>query len=144
VSSVEYRSTGVILKVTPRVNHSGQVQMDVSQEVSQVDTTNTSAAQTSPTIDERKISSTVSVQDGETVALGGLITDQRTGGTSGLPYLQEIPYLGALFSQKSDETDRTELLVLITPHVVQSPARLRAITAELRAHMGEVQGLLDH
>jgi general secretion pathway protein D len=142
VNSVEYRETGVILRVTPRVNQNGLVQMDVSQEVSNVSETSTSAV--SPSFTQRKISSTVSVQDGETIALGGLITDSRTKALNAVPYLSDIPYLGQLFRQKDNKVTRTELLVLITPHVVQSVQRLRVITGELRQHMNEIQQLLEH
>jgi general secretion pathway protein D len=142
VNSIQYRETGVILRVTPRVNQSGLVQMDVSQEVSNVAQTSSSAV--SPTFTQRKISSTVSVQDGETIALGGLITDSRSKTQNAIPILGQIPYLGQLFSQRDNTVSRTELLVLITPHVVQSVQRLRAVTDELRHHMGEVQQLLRH
>jgi general secretion pathway protein D len=114
----------------------------VSQEVSNVSETSTSAV--SPSFTQRKISSTVSVQDGETIALGGLITDSRTKALNAVPYLSDIPYLGQLFRQKDNKVTRTELLVLITPHVVQSVQRLRVITGELRQHMNEIQQLLEH
>jgi general secretion pathway protein D len=142
VNSIQYRETGVLLRVTPRVNEGGEVQLDVSQEVSEVSPT-TSSTLNSPTFTERKINSTVSVQDGETIALGGLIKDSRSSGTSGIPYLQQIPILGALFSHKNDNATRTELLVLITPHVVQSVDSLRNVTADLRRHMGQVEALLE-
>jgi general secretion pathway protein D len=142
VNSIQYRETGVLLRVTPRVNEGGEVQLDVSQEVSEVSPT-TSSTLNSPTFTERKINSTVSVQDGETIALGGLIKDSRSSGTSGIPYLQQIPILGALFSHKDDNATRTELLVLITPHVVQSVDSLRNVTADLRRHMGQVEALLE-
>jgi len=142
VNSIQYRETGVILRVTPRVNQSGLVQMDVSQEVSNVAQSSSSAI--SPTFTQRKISSTVSVQDGETIALGGLITDSRSNARNSIPFLGQIPYLGQLFSQRDTSVSRTELLVLITPHVVQSVQGLRVITDELRHHMGEVQQLLRH
>ena len=141
VNSVQYRATGVIFRVTPRVNQGGLVEMDVSQEVSNVAQSSISAI--SPTFTQRKIRTTVAVQDGETVALGGLITDNRTNTKNAIPYLSKIPYLGQLFSQRDDVVSRTELLVLITPHVVQSMERLRVMTDELRRHMGEVRELLE-
>lgn len=134
VNSIEYRDTGVILKVTPRVNQGGLVTLDVDQEVSDVGPT-TSSGLDSPTIQQRKITSTIAIQDGETVALGGLISDSRTRGQSGIPYLQEIPYVGGLFGTTTDNKERTELLVLITPHVVQGVATLRAVTEELKRQM---------
>jgi len=108
--------------------------MDVAQEVSDVSAT-TSSSLNSPTISERKINSTIAVQDGETVALGGLIKDSRSHGRSGIPLLQDIPYLGAAFGDNSESVTRTELLVLITPHVVQGVQRLRSVTAELKEQL---------
>lgn len=142
VNSVEYLDTGIILKVTPRVNRSGQVMMDISQEVSGV---NTTAASTigSPTIQQRKIESSVSIQDGQTIALGGLFSDQRTVGRNGIPFLDRIPILGNLFSDNDDQHNRTELMVLITPHVVDSPEKALAITNELRKKLPQVQPLFD-
>jgi general secretion pathway protein D len=134
VNSIEFKDTGVILKVVPRVNEGGVVLMDISQEVSNVAATTTSTIN-SPTIQQRKISSTVVVQDGETIALGGLISDNRTRERSGIPWLQDIPVLGNAFRTTSDNDTRTELLVLITPHVVQGVQRARAITEELRHQM---------
>lgn len=134
VNSIQYLDTGVILKVTPRVNEGGLVTIDVDQEVSDAAAT-TSSALDSPTIEQRKITSTVAVQDGETVALGGLISDSRSNGRSGIPYLQDIPYVGALFGTRDDSVTRTELLVLITPHVVQGVQKLRGLTEELKRQM---------
>jgi general secretion pathway protein D len=144
VNSVEYLDTGIILKVTPRVNRSGQVMMDISQEVSGVDN-NASSQSTigSPTIQQRKIESSVSVSDGETVALGGLFSDQKTTGINGIPFLDRIPLVGNLFSSTDNEHDRTELMVLITPHVVDNPEKARAVTDELRRKLPEVLPLFD-
>jgi general secretion pathway protein D len=144
VNSVEYLDTGIILKVTPRVNRSGQVMMDISQEVSGVDNTATSSNTIgSPTIQQRKIDSSVSVTDGQTVALGGLFSDSHTTGFSGIPILDRIPLLGNLFGSNDDQHNRTELMVLITPHVVDNPEKARAVTDELRRKLPEVEPLFD-
>jgi len=142
VNSVEYLDTGVILKVTPRVNRGGQVMMDVSQEVSGV-TNTTSSSINSPTIQQRKISSSVSVEDGETVALGGLFTNQVTKTKNGIPYLQDIPYLGNLFTNQDDNRNKDELIVLITPHVIDDTKKAQAITQELRHRLPEVEAVLE-
>jgi general secretion pathway protein D len=142
VNSVEYEDTGVILKVVPRVNAGGLVLMDISQEVSDV-TSTTSSSIDSPTIEERKINSSVAIQDGETVALGGLIQDKRNHTKSGIPFLQDIPVLGHLFGQTANNDSRTELMVLITPHVVDNLDKARAITDELRHKMPSVQPLFE-
>jgi general secretion pathway protein D len=144
VNSVEYLDTGVILRVTPRVNRSGQVMMDISQEVSGVDNSASSVSTIgSPTIQQRKIESSVSIGDGETVALGGLFSDQVSTSRNGIPWLDRIPVLGYLFGATDNSHNRTELMVLITPHVVESPEKARAVTDELRRELPEVQPLFD-
>lgn len=141
VNSVQYQSTGVILKVTPRVNRGGEVMMDIAQEVSDVTSTTTSAID-SPTIQQRKITSSVAVQDGETIALGGLITKSHTKGRGGIPGLSQIPILGALFGTTTDNNGKTELVVLITPHVVEDVRQARAVTDELRRKLPMVESFL--
>ncbi len=142
VNSVQYEDTGVILKLTPRVNRGGLVMLDITQEVSDVATTTTSGID-SPTIHERKISSSVAVQDNETVALGGLIVDNRERDLNGIPFLQDIPVLGNLFRDTHTNGTKTELIVLVTPHVVDSVSAARAITDELRQKLPGVQPLLS-
>ncbi len=134
VSSVEYRDTGVTLEITPRVNASGLVVLDIIQEVSDAVQTESSGID-SPTIQQRRVESVVAVQSGETVALGGLIRDRRTDGVTGIPLLSEIPVLGNLFKTTNEELRRTELLVLITPRVIGNLSEARAVTDELRRRM---------
>jgi general secretion pathway protein D len=138
VSEIEYRDTGVILDIIPRVNASGLVVLDIIQEVSDVvatvvtaDTTTTAQA-TSPTISQRRIATTVAINSGETVALGGLIRDSAINTVTGVPLLSEIPILGNLFKTTTDATRRTELLVLLTPRVVRDRHDARVVTDELR------------
>ncbi len=142
VNSVEYEDTGVILKVTPRVNRGGMVMLDISQEVSEVASATTSGIQ-SPTIQERKINSSVAVQDNETIVLGGLISDSRTKTNTGIPYLQDVPVLGNLFRDTGDNRTRTELMVLITPHVVDDLRKARKVTDELRRKLPAVQSVFE-
>jgi general secretion pathway protein D len=96
---------------------------------------------TSPTINQRQINSTVAIASGETVALGGLIQDERERSRSGIPLLSRIPIVGALFRTDVDAARRTELLVLITPSVVENPARARAVTQELRNRLRSLEQL---
>jgi general secretion pathway protein D len=140
VNTVEYRDTGVILEVVPHVNASGLVILDIIQEVSDVAETITSGID-SPTIQQRQISSTVAVQTGETVALGGLIRDRHTEGVTGIPLLSDVPVLGNLFKTTTDTADRTELLVLMTPRVVRSLQDARVLTEELRLRIPSVTTL---
>ena len=131
VNSVDYRDTGVILKVTPRVNSGGLVLLDIAQEVSDVTSTSTSTIN-SPTIEQRKFATSIAIQDGETIALGGLIKNTSNKGRSGLPFLSAIPVLGALAGKEAKSEQRTELLILLTPRVVRSTADAEAVTEELR------------
>jgi len=140
VNTVEQRQTGVILTVTPRVNAGGLVIMEIEQEVSDVEETTTSDID-SPTISQRRIASTVAVQSGEAVALGGLIQDDVEASRSGVPFLARLPLVGWLFGQTSDVARRTELLVLITPRLVRDPSQARAVTLELRQRLRGLQPL---
>lgn len=138
-NAVEYRDTGVILKITPRVNVSGTVLLDISQEVSDVLPTRTGVSN-SPTISTRRVATTVSVQDGQVIALGGLFRDNKSFGKNGLPILSRIPVLGGLLFGNNDNTQkRTELIILIKPHVLRTPDDLTAITEELRAKIQSVE-----
>ncbi|HYG90385.1 MAG TPA: type II secretion system secretin GspD [Azospirillum sp.] len=132
VNTIQFRDTGVTLEVTPRVNAGGRVILDIEQDVSDAVRTTTSGID-SPTIQQRKIQSTVAVQSGETVGLGGLIRDGTIHGNSGLPILSQLPVVGPLFGTRTEDGRRTELLVLLTPRVVQSQQELRDMTNELRS-----------
>ncbi|MGI4978023.1 MAG: type II secretion system secretin GspD [Janthinobacterium lividum] len=134
VNSYDYRETGVILQVTPRVNSGGLVTLDISQEVSSVvaATTNTTATASTPTFQERAVESRVVVQDGETIGLAGLIQDSDTRSNGGIPFLKDIPILSLFAGTQSNTRSRTELLVLITPHVIHDGRDARALTEDLR------------
>src|SRR5229473_3280299 len=131
VNNVTYRDTGVIMLVTPRVNSGGLVTLDISQEVSDVAST-TSSNIDSPTFNQRLIRTRVAVQDGQTVGMAGLIRDTDSQGNSGIPLLKDIPLLGGLVSSQKNKRERTELLVLITPHVVKDQRDALALTEDLR------------
>ncbi len=134
VNSVDYTATGVIMLVTPQVNSGGLVTLDISQEVSNVAPT-TSSNIDSPTFNQRLIRTRVAVQDGQTVGMAGLISDNNSEGNSGIPFLKDIPLLGTLVSSQNNSRQRTELLVLITPHVVHDQRDARALTEDLRSQL---------
>ena len=131
INSVEMRDTGIILTVTPRVNRSGRVMLDIEQEVSTVVKT-TSSGIDSPTIRQRKIDTQVTVHDGETLALGGLIQEQNSLTREQVPILGNIPIIGNAFKNKSDTIVRTELIIFIRPRVVRSVQEARSVTQEFR------------
>lgn len=141
VNTIQYLPTGVILHVAPRVNTNGVISLDIAQEVSTV-TNTTSSSLNGPTIQQRRLLSSVSVRDGETIALGGLIQDSVTLGNSGLPILSNLPLFGDLFGTKSNQRVRTELLILLSPHVLHNASEARQVTDELRQQMRLVTPLV--
>jgi general secretion pathway protein D len=139
INSVAYEQTGVILEVTPRVSSEGLVTLDIAQEVSNVNTaastTISNGGITSPTFTQRDVESRVVVQDGQTIGLAGLIQDSVTKSNQGVPFLKDVPVIGALFGQQSNSRTRNELLVLITPHVVHDQRDALAFTEDLREEL---------
>ncbi|MEO0400709.1 MAG: type II secretion system secretin GspD [Pseudomonadota bacterium] len=119
VSTLQLRDTGVILEVTPQINASDMVVLEVSQEVSDVTQTTTSGID-SPTIQQRRFTSAVAVRDNATIALGGLIRETYTDNDSGVPVLRDIPLLGEAFKSRSLNKRRTELIVFLTPQIVRN------------------------
>ena len=132
VNTVSYQETGVILNVTPRVNDGGLVELDIDQEVSNVVPGASSSGITSPTFSDRQVQSRVIVQDGQTIGLAGLIQDSVSHANQGIPFLKDIPLLGLLGGTQTNTRARTELLVLITPHVVHDQRDARALTQDMR------------
>src|SRR5690242_12921415 len=118
VNSVDYHATGVIMLVTPRVNSGGLVTLDIAQEVSDVAAAATNSVQGSPTFNDQTFRTRVAIQDGQTVGMAGLIRDNASQGNQGIPFLKDIPLISLFTSSQNNLRARTELLVLITPHVV--------------------------
>lgn len=143
ISTVQMRYTGVILEVTPRVNDNGNVILDVMQEVSEVAQT-TSSGIDSPTIQRRKIHSVVATRDGFTVALGGLIRESGGRGNSGVPWLKDIPVLGHIFKNNTVDMRRTELVVLLVPHVMRNQADTQAVVDALVDGLEAASELAEH
>jgi general secretion pathway protein D len=139
VNTVQYVDTGVILKVTPRINANGLITLEVGQEVSAVATGPSTTSSFGPTITERRLQSSITVQDGETVALGGLIQDTNSLTKNGLPLLSAIPVIGAAFGTTDHSVQRTELLVLLSPRIVHNATDARAATEELRRRLHSLQ-----
>ena len=139
-STIQMRDTGVTLTVRPRVNAGGLVTMEIEQNVDGVSRTESSAID-SPTIQQRQIKSSVAVQDGETIVLGGLITEQREQGQSGVPVLSRLPVIGGLFGKTDKVLDRTELVVLLTPRVVKNQHDARLVTQDFKA---KLSGIYEH
>lgn len=133
-NSVSYRDTGVILAITPHINESGRVMLELEQEVSNVKP-GTSAASTTPTIQQRRVKTQVVVSDSESLVLGGLIQDSSSRGTTQIPVFGDVPLFGNAFKSKTDAAGKTELLIMITPHVVRTLTEARDITDEFKRKM---------
>lgn len=131
VNQVEMKDTGVILSVTPRVNSNGHVLLNIEQEVSDVVRTTTSGID-SPTIRQRKISTTVVVDDGQSIALGGLVQETKDKGTDQVPVLGDLPVVGAAFRNRKDVKRRTELVIFIRPRVMRNGSEAESVTREFR------------
>ena len=141
IQSIQYVNTGVVLQVTPRVNKTGIVTLDIDQSVSDVAKT-TSSGIDSPTISQRRVVTSAVVKDGDTIALGGLISRNKTVGSSGIPFLADIPVLGALFGTQTRNDDRTELLILLTPRIIRDSDEARNVTEELRNRLEAIKPVL--
>ena len=131
-SSIQYKDTGVTLEVTPRVNANGMVNMKLKQIVSNVAAVPSSGVTSSATFDKKEIDSSVAVNDGETIVLGGLISDSIDNANSGVPFLHGLPVIGSLFGNTDKKNDKTELVVLITPRVVKNKQDSRTISTEFK------------
>jgi general secretion pathway protein D len=134
INTISFKNTGVILSVTPRISDNGHVVLEIDQEVSNVVKTETSGID-SPTIQQRKIHTTVSIADGEGLTLGGLIQERDNLVKKQVPLAGDIPVLGNLFKHKDDTIARTELLIMITPRVVRNVHQANAITDEFREQL---------
>ena len=134
LQTIEYRKTGILLKVKPVVYSGNRVDLEVSQEVSEVSSARTSDIQ-SPSILSRRIDTNLSLQDGGSVLLGGLISTNITADTGGIPLLKDIPVFGRLFSTESESERRTELMMLIVPYVIDNHEDARAVTRAMHGLM---------
>jgi general secretion pathway protein D len=137
LQQVQYRKTGVLLEIKPVVHSSQRVDLSVSQEVSEAQQTESSTI-SSPSIFSRRLQTSMSVSDGEATLMGGLISNTTTTGGTEIPGLGRVPVVGELFRSRSRTGNRTELMVLITPYVIEDAAQARQITEALRARLGEI------
>lgn len=127
LQTIQYRNTGVILNIKPAIFSGDRVDLDVKQEVSAAQATST-GVNNSPTFLTRNVDTKLTLQHGSTVMLGGLIADDRTAGDRGIPWLMRIPVIGQLFRVDNAKSARTELIVLITPYVVNDDSDARHYT----------------
>ena len=134
VNTVDYRNTGIILHVSPRVSANGEVRLDIEQEISNV-LPGSAANALNPTIQERKVKSSISIANGQTVLLAGLIQDQKNENKSGIPLLDEIQGIGNAFSNQDNTKMRTELIIFIRPQIIRDSMEAHTIAEEFRSKL---------
>jgi general secretion pathway protein D len=140
VNTIDYRNTGIILRVVPHVNANGNVRLEIEQEISNVSPSPTADTLT-PTISQRRVRSAVSVASGQTVLLAGLISERQTGARQGIPILDQIPGLNAALSQATRTVNRTELIIFIRPQIVRDSLDAHFVAEELRSKLrGTIMG----
>jgi general secretion pathway protein D len=138
LQSIQYRTTGVILNVKPTIHAGNRIDLDIAQEVSEAQA-NTTSSVSSPLILNRRVSTQLSLADGATVMLGGLISENNSRTNTGVPVLKDIPVVGSLFKNDVDSRRRTELLVLITPYVINNDSESEAVTRAFRQRLEVLQ-----
>jgi general secretion pathway protein D len=134
VNNIDYRNTGVILRVAPRINANGNVLLDIEQEISSVANTPTANSLT-PTVSQRKVRSSIAVASGQTVLLAGLISEREDRTRLGIPGLERIPVLGDVFSHTDRAFQRTELIIFIRPQIIRNSVDAARLAQELRAKL---------
>lgn len=140
--TIQYLDTGVILTVTPRVNASGIVTLNISQEVSAA-IPNTTSQIVAPVVNKTAFQTSVVLKDGEVLALGGIITTSDSYSKTRVPLLGDIPYLGSAFGSTTKSTARKELVLLLTPHVIQDVQQARTTSDALLSQMNQIKQMLD-
>lgn len=127
--SISSRNTGVTMQVNARVNPSGVVTLIINQEVSRP---GAGAGTLTPSFEQQVVQTQITVQDGDTIAIGGIISEDSTNSTTGLPGLIRLPYVGGLFGNKSTSRSRSELIIFMTPHVILDESDLIEASNELK------------
>jgi general secretion pathway protein D len=134
VNTVDYRNTGIILHVSPRISANGDVRLEIEQEISNV-VPGAGAANLTPTISERKVKSSISIANGQTVLLAGLIQDQKNENKSGIPLLDNLQGIGNAFSSQDNTKMRTELIIFIRPQIIHNSMDAHTVAEELRSKL---------
>jgi len=140
-TSIQYRDTGIILKVTPHINERGLVTMEIMEEVSEVKGSVEVGSQgsTYPSFFKRAATTTISVQHKQTIAIGGLISQKRERSRSGVPFLSKIPILGFVFGYSKDVISKKELIILLTPTVIINSEDVDIVADEFKKKLGKLQ-----
>lgn len=141
-NTVQNRQSGVSLNVVAHVNTSGIVTLMIAQEVSVPIAPDADSAIQSPSFSKRTVTTQVTLQDGDTIAIGGIIQETDTNSSQGVPFLNRIPGLGAAFGSKGSTKERTELMVFMTPRVIYDTNEVTEATEEMKSQMNRLQKLI--
>ncbi len=133
VNTIDYRNTGIILRVVPRINVNGNVRLDIEQEISNVSPQTVTSL--TPTVSERKVKSSISVANGQTVLLAGLISEQQNLNRNGIPLLDQLQGIGDAFSHQDKTVNRTELIIFIRPQIIRDSMDAHFVAEELRSKL---------
>jgi general secretion pathway protein D len=133
VNTIDYRNTGIILRVSPRINVNGNVRLDIEQEISNVSPQ--TATSLTPTVSERKVKSSISVANGQTVLLAGLISEQQNLNRNGIPLLDQLQGIGDAFAHQDKTVNRTELIIFIRPQIIRDSLDAHYVAEELRSRL---------
>lgn len=136
LQQISYRSTGVILRVRPVINSGNRLDLDLSQEVSSAQQTSTGVG-ASPTISTRRIETKLSLRDGSTILLGGLISRNQSDSNVGVPFLKDLPLVGSAFRSQTGSKNQTEMLIMITPYVVSDDFESESISEAIQNSFGD-------
>ena len=142
-TTIQYRNTGRILTIIPQVNSRGLVNLQIKAEVSARGEDVKVGQDTFPAFNTQDAETTAVVQDGETLVIGGLIGELKRKGRSGIPYLMDIPVIGRFFGTTNEATDRTELIMLITPRVIRNRDEAKIVTSDFKAGLEKVRAELE-
>jgi len=141
--TIEYKDIGIILTVTPRISDGGLVSMEISVEDSTVDTTALGNLPSVPVFGKRTAKTVLSISEGQSIVIGGLIQDSKNVTKSGIPLLSRIPLLGALFGRQQYTTGKTELILLMTPHIITDQLQSDTVTREFREKVEGIRKELE-
>lgn len=142
LQQITYRKTGVIMKIKPVVQAGGLVDLEISQELSEARPTANTSLDGSPTILNRRVETSLTLRDGGSLLMGGIINNAQSSGQKGVPFLGRLPVIGRLFRADTFQEDRTELIILVTPHVIADHAEGWALTEQFKEQLSLYNKLL--
>ncbi|MFN7784330.1 MAG: type II secretion system protein GspD, partial [Lysobacterales bacterium] len=136
---IQYRKTGILLNIKPTVYSDDRVDLEINQEVSDVNPDAAVEGISSPAIFNRSVSTSLTLKDGASLLLGGLMSTRQTRSDNGIPAIKDVPLLGHLFKSQTRAVNRTELVLIITPYIVENDADASAITTAIRNQLELVE-----